>query len=459
MRIRLRTALFVLASVGLVSALFAQKLKELKPASSVANIPKEEDIKIGQKVGAEAEQQYPVIKNPQLQAYVTRIVEKLAKQPEAEGYPYTIKPIYDDSINAFAYPGGAMFIHTGLIKAADNEDQVAGVLGHEISHVALRHGMAGMVRAQKAQAMAGIGGALAGIFLGGGALGSLAQMGIGLGTQSVLLKNSRDAETQADLLGTRIMNGAGYNPIEMARFFEKLEADGGSRGPAFFADHPNPGNRVEMVEAEIQLLPRRTYDAAVSVQEFQRIKQLVGTIPAPPKPTGKPGQGGGPASQGGGQQGQVSQGQNGMKRYSGQTFQIDFPGQWQVFVGQQGLDSVTLAPKNGVTQQGGVNTGVVFGAAQKQGNLQQNTSALLQRLSQNQNMRPGDSRSMQVGGQPGIMTTMTSPSALGGNEIDYVVTTQLADRLFYAVFVVPEKNLQQAQPIYQQMIQTIRFAQ
>ena len=169
MRVRNRTAVLVLIIVAATSALVAQKLKELKPASSVANIPKEEDIKIGRKVAAEAEQQYPVINNPEIQTFIDRIVKRLGTQPAADGYPYFIRPIYDDSINAFAYPGGAMFIHTGLIKAADNEDQIAGVLGHEMSHVALRHGMAGMARAQKTQTLAGIGGALAGIFLGGGA--------------------------------------------------------------------------------------------------------------------------------------------------------------------------------------------------------------------------------------------------------------------------------------------------
>ena len=457
MRLRLRTASLILIIVAAASALLAQKLKELKPASSVENIPKAKDIEIGRKVAAEAEQQYPVINNPELQAFVDRIVKTLGTQPAADGYPYTIKPIYDDSINAFAYPGGAMFIHTGLIKAADNEDQIAGVLGHEMAHVALRHGMAGMVRAQKTQTIAGIGGALAGIFLGGGALGSLAQAGIGLSAQSVLLKNTRDAETQADLLGTRMMNEAGYNPIEMARFFEKLEGDGGSRAPQFFSDHPNPGNRVKSVEDEIQLLPRATYNAA-RPQEFQRAKAVVGTLKAPPKKTSSKGA---PARTGGdGPTGQVGQGANGFKRYTGQVFQMDFPGQWQVF-GGQGADAVTIGPQNGVNpDNGSVSAGVVVNAAKKQGNLANSTRAIIQGFQKNDaNMKVGESRNIQVSGRQGILTTMQSTSPQGGREMDYLLTVDLPDRTFFAVFVAPEAQAQQAQPVFQQMIQSLRFAQ
>lgn len=454
LRTRLWIALFAAASV-----LFAQKLKELKPSDSVKNIPVEEDIKIGQQAAQEVPKQMRVIDNAQVQPFLNRVIKNLTSRPEAGQYPYSIKLVYDPSINAFAFPGGSMFIHTGLIQQAENEDQVAGVLAHEISHVALRHGVANMVRAQKTQTFAGIGAMIAGIFLGNGMAGQLAQMGIGFGANSMLLKNSRDAEQQADLLGARMMNGAGYNPIEMARFFEKLEAEsGGGRGSAFFSDHPNPGNRVQYVQEEIQLLPRHSYNTANSA-DFMKTRNAVNAIKAPPKSSGKSAQGGNQPTGGG----QVTQGSTrGMKQYRGQAFSMDFPQNWEPFGGEN--DNVTIAPRNAIKQsQNGnaqIGLGVIVSSAQGQGDLNRSTQSLIQNLrQQNPSMQIGNNRSMTVGGSPGLLTTMQSQSAFGGNEADYLLTVQLPNRLFYAVFITPEKDLQQAQPLFQQMIQSIRFAQ
>lgn len=458
MRLKLRTQLWI-ALFAAASLLLGQKLRELKPSDSVKNIPIEEDIKIGQQAAQEVPKQMRVVDNAQVQPFLDRVIKNLTSQSEAGQYPYSIRIVYDPSINAFAFPGGSMFIHTGLIQQAENEDQVAGVLAHEISHVALRHGVANMVRAQKTQTVAGIGAMIAGIFLGNGMAGQLAQMGIGFGANSMMLKNSRDAEQQADLLGARMMNSAGYNPIEMARFFEKLEAEsgGGGRGSAFFSDHPNPGNRVQYVEEEIQMLPRHQYNSANSA-DFQKARSAVNTIKAPPKPTGKPGS----AGSAGGNTGQVGQGSNGMKRYQGQGFAMDFPQGWDVYGGQQ--DNVTLAPKNGIKQgqngQSQIGLGVIVSAVASQGDLNQGTQSLIQNLrQQNPSMQVGGNRGMTVGGAPGMLTTMKSQSAFGGTEVDYLLTAQLNNRLFYAVFITQEQNVQKVQNAFQQMIQSIQFAQ
>jgi len=162
--------------------------------------------------------------DPEIEAWLNGIGQKLAQQPQANAYPYYFKLVNDDSINAFALPGGPMFVHTGLIKEADDESQVAGVLAHEMSHVALRHGAAQMSKAQTWQMIGGLIGAAAGM-AGGGACGLLCQavqMGGGLASNSVLMKFSRDHERDADLNGARMMASAGYNPIDLATFFEKL---------------------------------------------------------------------------------------------------------------------------------------------------------------------------------------------------------------------------------------------
>jgi predicted Zn-dependent protease len=194
---------------------------------------------------------------------------------------YQFAVLNDKSINAFALPGGPIFVHTGLLAAIDNESQLAGVLAHEMSHVALRHGTHEASKAVLVQAPAALLGATIG---DDSTVAKIAREGIALGAQSVLLKYSRDAEREADLNGTRMMNDAGYNPIEMARFFEKLQAQG-SGGDGLLAnwlsDHPSPGNRVQAVQDEIRYLPKVSYRES-EPGTVGRMKSVVAKLPPPP---------------------------------------------------------------------------------------------------------------------------------------------------------------------------------
>src|SRR5437868_8591819 len=166
---------------------------EIKPGFNLFS--KEQDVQLGQEAAAQVRQQYEVVQNKELQDYITRAGQLLAAQPEAGGYPYTFTLLNEKSVNAFALPGGPAFVFSGLIQAADNEAQLAGVLAHEISHVALRHGTNQASKANLLQLPA----MLAGAMTGGSLLGQLAQVGVGLGANSVLLKFSRTAVSQADL--------------------------------------------------------------------------------------------------------------------------------------------------------------------------------------------------------------------------------------------------------------------
>jgi predicted Zn-dependent protease len=271
-----------LISVSLAAAVLACAAREpgasLKPGFNMFS--KQQDIQLGQEAAQQVRQQYEVVQNPFLQDYLKKIGNRLASTPEARdsGFPFTFTVVNDNSINAFALPGGPMFVHTGLLKAVDNEAQLAGVMAHEMGHVILRHGTNQATKANFIQLPAVLASAIVG---NGSMLAQLAQLGIGLGANSVLLRYSRDAESQADAMGTRLMSEAGYNPIEMGRFFEKLESEAGARGPQFLSDHPNPGNRVKAVEAEIRTLPQRSYDYQTG--EFQRAKSELTSVPAPRK--------------------------------------------------------------------------------------------------------------------------------------------------------------------------------
>jgi predicted Zn-dependent protease len=239
---------------------------------------KQQDVQLGQEAAAQVRKQMTVIHDPVLTNYVNQVGKRLASAPEARqsGFPFTFEVVADPSINAFALPGGPMFINTGLLKAVDSEAQLAGVMGHEMSHVILRHG----TNQASKRNMIELPAVLAGQMAGGSMMGKLAQAGIGLGANSVLLKFSRSAESQADLTGSHIMAESGYNPMEMARFFEKLSAQGGGRTIQFMSDHPNPGNRERAIEQEAATLPKQNY--GYQTGQFQRMKQVVAGIHEPP---------------------------------------------------------------------------------------------------------------------------------------------------------------------------------
>jgi beta-barrel assembly-enhancing protease len=397
-------------------------------------------------------QSLDVVNNQNLQNYVQTLGQKLASTPSAGEFPYEFTLINDPSINAFALPGGPIFLHTGLIQNADNEGQVAGVVAHEIAHVRLRHGTNQASRANLLEIPA----VLAGAVLGQGAGAEIGRLGIGLGLQGVLLRYSRTAERQADALGAKMMTEAGFNPIEMARFFEKLEqASGGSRAPEFLSSHPNPGNRVRLVQEEIQALPASEYTAGTG--RFAEVQRAVAQLPAPRQP------------QQAAVQRQAAPGQppsaptGGFQRIDGRTFSVAYPSEWQAF-GDRDAASVTVAPRQGLVQ---TNTGMAIGYGAVMGyffpqgrtNLQNATRQVIQSLqaSNPQMQVAGGARQVSVDGSQGLVTNMTSPSPYGGAETNVLLTVARPEGVFYMVFIAPQQQFQQLSGTFEQMVQSIQF--
>lgn len=441
----LSAALVVLLAAG---AAFARDPgEEIKPGWNLFS--KEQDVQLGREAAQQVLQQYQPVRNEFLQSFVDRIGERLASTPSARqsGFPFDFTLLNDKSVNAFALPGGPMFVFTGLVAEADNEGQLAGVMAHEMAHVILRHGTNQASKANLIQLPAMLAGAAIG---SGSMLGQLAQLGIGLGANSVLLKFSRSAEDQADALGARLMSEAGYNPIEMARFFEKLEAAGGSRGPQFLSSHPNPGNRVKAVEAEIRALPKREY--GFSTGQFQRAKTELGSLPAPPRSNADRSAVQPPTSQPSGQ----------WQQLRGQTFTVSYPSNWETFGGG---DSVTIAPREGIVQGNGGATSIGYGAIlsyyvpSQRSNLQQATAELIGRLrQQNPTMEVSrNARRVRVGGAEGLITMLRSASPYGGAETDGLLTVARPEGLFYMVFIAPERQFGSLQSAFNQMVNSIRF--
>ena len=230
---------------------------------------KEQDVQLGREAAQQVRQKYREVQSPFLKDYVRRVGERLAGSPATResGFPFSFAVLEDKSVNAFALPGGPMFIFSGLVRNVDNEAQLAAVMAHEMAHVVLRHGTHEASKANLIKLP---------VLLAGEALGnqSLLTTLAGLGASGLILKYSRDAERDADALGAHIMASAGYDPAEMARFFNKLNSMGG-RSPgwtAFFSDHPNPGNRERAIQAEAQTIQGRY---GYETGDFRRAKAEV----------------------------------------------------------------------------------------------------------------------------------------------------------------------------------------
>ncbi len=268
--------LLVIVLISVLSGCAARRNPTQIPRPGFNLFSREQDIEIGKAAAAKVGQQYQIVADPWLQAYIASLGKRLASGRLADNFPYTFRFINGKQVNAFALPGGPVFVFTGLIHFADNEAQVAGVLAHEISHVALRHGTNQLSKTELFQLPA----LLAGAALGGGALGQIVDAGLGIGLNGLFLRYSRDDESQADALGARIMAASGYDPLEMARFFEKLEQKNDPGIPEFLSDHPSPGNRADEVEAIARILPRRSY--GFSTGKFAHARALIEQLPDTP---------------------------------------------------------------------------------------------------------------------------------------------------------------------------------
>ena len=218
-----------------------------------------QDVELGRRAAAELRTELPIVRDRQTENYVRRIGARLvAAIPARLQQPlfrYSFQVVDRREINAFALPGGPIYVNRGMLDAARNDGEVAGVIAHELSHVVLRHGTAQATKGQKFQL-----GALAGQILGsviGGRTGAVIANGSQIGIGTYFLKYSREYEREADLLGAQIMARAGYDPREMAAMFQTIARRSGNGGPEWLSDHPSPANRYEAINREAALLRSR----------------------------------------------------------------------------------------------------------------------------------------------------------------------------------------------------------
>jgi Zn-dependent protease with chaperone function len=468
----------VLSALLAVPAFTASPTTPELPNPGSASMSREEQEKTGLEVMAEVYKQMPVLPDSSpITQYVQQLGKKLEKQiPSQYSWPYQFHVVQQKEINAFALPGGPIFINVGTINAAANEAQLAGVMSHEMSHVYMQHSAKQAPKQSLAQILA----AASGVF-GNSTLGSLARAGIQLGAGTVLMKYSRADEAQADSVGAVIMYKSGYNPAELANFFEVLAKEGGSP-PQFLSDHPNPGNRSAAIAKQTRNWPPQKYlgdtksfastkKQASSVKSYsgQEISDgakqglwakrnaQTGAGPQPQPPTGNAS----PAPVADVPFDHVKP-SNTFKEVHQNGFSVSYPSNWDTAAGQ---NSLTISPKAGVNQNA-ISYGIIVSTAQdpNAGSLDQVAKDLIQNLQQsNPGMRQsGDVHGIEVNGVAGRSVDLTSDSPLqyGGKRLPerdwLVVAPGPGGAYLYLIFIAPERDFGTLKPTYQRTLDSLR---
>jgi Zn-dependent protease with chaperone function len=433
-----------------------------------------DDVKVGRQAAAEVEKQFPILNDRDATDYVSRVGERLAgsipQQFQHPEFDYFFKIVNARDINAFALPGGPMYVNRGMIEAARTEGEMAGVMAHEISHVALRHGTAQASKAQKYGTAAGILGILGQVI--GGPAGAAAQIA-GQGVGVYFLKFSREYETEADILGAQILARSGYDPMDLANMFRTIEQQGGGSSGGFLSSHPSPANRYARIQQEARML--RVENPIRSTPDFSQIQARLRSMGRAPSmeeiarggqryPTGE-NTGNYPDNYPNNPpRGRVEYPSTRYQSYSelGGIVRVNVPGNWREIGGN---NSIWFAPEGGYGQyqnQEIFTHGVNFGVAQTQSrNLQQATQEFLNSLAQsNPNMRQsGGLQRTTISGRAGLTTTLNDVNvATGQREVITVVTTRLrSGELFYMIAVAPQNEWGRYQNAFSNILRSVQL--
>ena len=420
----------------------------------------EQDVELGRQSAAQIAREAPLLRDEEVAGYVARLGAKLAAHAPGEKFPYQFQVVAAREVNAFALPGGFIFINAGTLAAARNEGELAGVVAHEIMHVALRHGTSQASKAYVAKRGLGV---LRSVVGDGEDLGRVIDTVGGAGANILFLKFGRTAERQSDLGGAQLVAAAGYDPRDMAGFFETLQSAGGQRVPEFLSDHPDPGNRIASINEVIPSLkvsPQPTRDTP----EFERVKaRLTGRrLPAAAEPERK-----GPREPGEAEPASSPSQPDAAAaefRADDGSFAFAYPRNWETL--RVSDSELIFAPAGAYGRRDGaayVTHGIFVGAVKVEGggDLEAATNAFLQQqLGANPDFQVrGAARRVGLAGREAYATLVAGPSPVTGKVEVNVVYTAYADggRLFYLIAVAPEEEFETYRPSFEGVVRSLRL--
>jgi hypothetical protein len=427
-----------------------------------------QDVQLGREAARQVEEQLPLLRDADVENYVQRLGGRLAESiPREFQHPefhYTFKVVDVSDINAFALPGGPMYVNRGMIQAAKTEGEVAGVMAHEMSHVALRHGTAQQTKATPYEV-----GSIASQILGavlGGTTGAIVSQAGQFGFGTAFLRFSREYEQQADLLGSHIMAAAGYDPRDMANMFKTIEKTSGNGGPQFLSDHPSPKNRYEYINQEAATL--RVSNPIRDTRAFDEVQARLRSMPKAPTTEQVMRNGSRRTSSSSRypsdrQIGRVDPPSARFRTYDeGGLFRVAVPENWDELPSNA---TVTFAPNGAYGNLRGQSVfthGMEIGTDRNETHdLRTATDEFINSLRQgNPNLRNRSSYgSATIDGRRAIHTVLSNVSeATGRDEEIELFTTQLDDgTMFYVLGVAPADEFGSYQRVFNQVVRSIQL--
>jgi len=415
----------------------------------------QQDVEIGRQLANDLEGQHSLFTDRNSNVYLDSLGNQLAAHSPGDRFTYQFKIIDDRSFNAYALPGGLIYLNRGVIEAAQNEGQLAGILAHEIAHVALRHGSSEISNAYSDN------GARRGV-RGPAASTVLSDVNIGFGPGAAPLKYTREQERQADIAAVQILHDSGFDPRAMTQVFQQQNNTG--RSSEFFAAHPTPLNFAAMVRTEMQNIGGLPTNLRNDNSNFESVKDVVlsasesrrGLRSAADRPSSTV-----PSTR--------------MLTYSGGDIQFRYPSNWRV---SEDVLAITIAPRDGMVN-GSLAYGMQMGTYDWRGgrnfgqglvplgdrpfaadSLRQATDQFLDHLRRsNPNMRNVRSVGQtRVDGMPALISQTTNESPTGGLEADRIVTVlRPGGVLWYFIGVAPEREFNRYSAAFEDIVASARI--
>jgi Zn-dependent protease with chaperone function len=415
-----------------------------------------QDAEIGSELARAAQQSLPLVREANLTGYFTAIGQRVTRTASASMGRYRFHIVNSKEINSLGFPGGEIYVNRGLIDIASNDDEIAAILAHEAGHVSARHGTAKLSRQLLMQSPLSI---ATGLPTMDGLKEQLMRLGISLGIDAPFLRYSRDHELEASLAALRLLADARFDPNALRTLLEKINEIGTGDGaglPAFLFNHPQSVTMPPQIAEQIDLLasPQRRARASAGFRTFraalQKLAYPVAEVVTPPAIDTIPN----------------------VFTHAQDYYRLGYPADWQVT--RTGPNGAIITPVAGVqTLREDISHGVIFdlfdlSIANRTLTLQEATNRLIVFLRQrNQDPKkpddslrivPGAEVPTLVSDEPGLRTVMIGKSrATGSFEVVWVVTRVYYQSLFYMVFVAPEDEFSTYQPIFEQMIGSVRL--